>query len=144
MGWVGRVRALAECAGSLRSWRDDRCSALPLPLRARGGPALRRLREDEYLGGKERGMNGTHRDPGVVFLSQAAELAGASLLDIAPTVLAVMGVQAPPMEGRALLGFSDGIVVEPFPDSFVPEAAPYTPEEEAQIEERLRALGYFE
>ena len=41
-------------------------------------------------------MNGTHRDPGVVFLSQAAELAGASLLDIAPTVLAVMGVQAPP------------------------------------------------
>ena len=115
------------------------------PLRARGGPAFRRLRPEEYLGGKERGMNGTHRDPGVVFLSAPAALAGASLLDIAPTVLAAMGVAGPPMEGRSLLPRdNDELKVEGFPDSFVPESVPYTPEEEAQIEDRLRALGYFE
>ena len=39
-------------------------------LRARGGPAFRRLGSNEYLGGKERGMNGNHRATGVLFLSK--------------------------------------------------------------------------
>lgn len=110
-------------------------------LRARGGAAFRRLKPHEYLGGKERGMNGAHRDPGTLVLSSPADIAGASLLDIAPTVLAVMGIPAPPMEGRALLGAS-GAATAPLEYTAVP--APYSEEQEAQIEERLRALGYFE
>jgi len=110
-------------------------------LRARGGPAFRRLRPDEYLGGKERGMNGTHRDPGVVFWSQPAALAGASLRDIAPSVLAAMAQPAPPMQGRSLFG---GESIGADATAYATSPAPYTPEEEALIEERLRALGYFE
>lgn len=112
------------------------------PLRARGGPSFRRLAPSEYLGGKERGMNGTHRDPGVLFLSEPASIQGAGLQDIAPTVLAAMAVPAPPMEGRALLGDLPGAGATP--SNFTAQPSPYTPEEEALIEERLRALGYFE
>lgn len=113
------------------------------PLRARDGAAFRRLAPDEYLGGKERGMNGTHRELGVLFLSVPAGCAGASLLDIAPTVLAAMGVAGPPMEGRDLIG--GGATPEAsVTTDFAVAASPYSAEEEAQIEARLRALGYFE
>lgn len=110
-------------------------------LRARGGPAFRRLRPVEYLGGKERGMNGTHRDPGVVYLSRPAVLRGAALRDIAPTVLAALGVPAPPMAGHSLIDHAIGTTAAA---PFAAQPAPYTPEEEVLIEERLRALGYFE
>lgn len=113
-------------------------------LRARGGPAFRRLRPDEYLGGKERGMNGTHRDPGVVFLSRPAGLTGAALRDIAPTVLHAMDVQGPIMQGRSLLVGTDAKPSGATPGAYTATPRPYTPEEEALIEERLRALGYFE
>lgn len=110
-------------------------------LRSRGGPSFRRLRPDEHLGGKERGMNGVHRPMGVIFLSQPANINGSGLEDIAPTVLAALGVSAPPMDGRALW------------DTEKPSAGsswnggttnPYTAEEEALLERRLRGLGYFE
>jgi predicted AlkP superfamily phosphohydrolase/phosphomutase len=113
------------------------------PLRARGGPPFRRLQPSEYLGGKERGMNGTHRDPGVVLLSQPADLAGAGLQDIAPTVLAAMGVPAPPMEGRSLLGASPESDAAPQYTS-QRSPPPTRPRRRPSIEERLRALGYFE
>jgi predicted AlkP superfamily phosphohydrolase/phosphomutase len=109
-------------------------------LRARGGPAFRRIRPEEALGGKERGMNGNHRDPGVLFLNRPCGAESASLLDLAPTVLAALGMAAPPMEGRALLGGS----VENAEAAVPGERAPYTAEQEKMIEDRLRALGYFE
>jgi len=114
-------------------------------LRSRGGPAFRRLRPDEYIGGKERGMNGAHRPEGVLFLSEKPAARSAALQDIAPTVLAHLGVAAPPMDGRSL-----------FEEQAIPDApgaaAPhplageteYTREEQALIEARLRALGYYE
>lgn len=113
------------------------------PLRARGGASFRRLAPEEFLGGKERGMNGTHRELGVLFLSVPAASAGASLADVAPTVLASMGVEGPPMEGHDLIG---GRVhgESHASGAYSPRASPYTAEEEARIEERLRALGYFE
>ena len=105
-----------------------------------GGPAFRRIRDDEALGGKERGMNGTHRDPGVLLLSQPVSAAEASLADVTPTVLSVLGVAGPPMDGRSLLGEAPRTTEVARP----PWAAPYTEEEEAIIAERMRALGYFE
>lgn len=109
-------------------------------LRSRGGPPFRRIGPDEYLGGKERGMTGNHRDPGVLLLSEPVEAGHARLLDVAPTVLAVLGVPGPPMEGRALLGQARP------PRSAAPprEETPYTEEESAEVEARLRGLGYLE
>ena len=105
-----------------------------------GGPAFRRIRDDEQLGGKERGMNGTHRDTGVLLLSESTNGTASSLADIAPTVLSVLGVPGPPMDGSSLLGAGldsreIGHVRAPFA---------FTEEEEAIMAERMRALGYLE
>lgn len=109
-------------------------------LRARGGPAFRRLAPHEHLGGKERGMNGVHRPTGVLLLSEPVHAREARLEDIAPTVLAVLGVPGPPMDGRNLLAQPAG-VARP---GFAQTETPYTAEESAILEARLRALGYFE
>ncbi len=110
-------------------------------LRGREGPAFRRLRPDEYMGAREKGMNGSHRPEGVLFLSRPVAHIDATLEDVAPTMLSALGVPGPPMEGRDLFGARQSGAVETRADH---ETAPYTPEEEAIIEARLRALGYFE
>jgi predicted AlkP superfamily phosphohydrolase/phosphomutase len=111
-------------------------------LRARGGPAFRRIGPHEVLGGKERGMTGTHRDPGILLASQAVTRAQPGLEDIAPTVLAVTGVAGPPMDGAPLWGGETAAAAAPAVRSAAPRA--YSPEEERVLEERLRALGYLE
>jgi predicted AlkP superfamily phosphohydrolase/phosphomutase len=110
-------------------------------LRSRGGEAFRRIREDEYLGGKEKGMTGNHRDPGVLMLSAPFDTANASLQDVAPTVLATLNVPGPEMDGRPLLGTARETTAAA---ATRPERQAYTAEEEALIESRLRNLGYFE
>ena len=109
-------------------------------LRSRGGPAFRRIEEQELLGGKEKGMNGNHRDPGVFFLSQPFKAAAVSLQDIAPTVLDILDVPHPPMDGRSLLGETRSTVTTETREA----PQPYAAEQEAAIEARLRDLGYFE
>lgn len=109
-------------------------------LRSRGGPPFRRIGPDEYLGGKERGMNGNHRPTGVCFLSKPAPASGARIEDIAPTVLAELGVPAPHMDGTPLLG--EGAT--PFDSAAARDQRDYTPEQARAVEERLRRLGYYE
>lgn len=109
-------------------------------LRARGGPSFRRIGPEEYAGGKERGMNGSHRPEGVLLLSERCRAARAGLEDIAPTVLAALDVPAPPMDGRPLWGATENAP----PANVEVEMQPYTDEETREIEDRLRALGYFE
>ena len=118
-------------------------------LRARGGPAFRRLRREEHLGGKERGMTGNHRPVGVFMLSEPMSARECSLLDVAPTVYASLGVNGPPMEGKSLLARTQAgqtaappELVESLRTSS--PIAPYSPEETAAIESRLSDLGYFE
>lgn len=108
-------------------------------LRGRGGDAFRRLASEEHMGGKERGMNGNHRPTGVFFLSEASTAASASLLDIAPTVYASMGVPGPAMEGVS-------VHAEVETRAFENERGEtgYTPEQAEIVEARLRDLGYFE
>lgn len=105
-----------------------------------GGPAFRRIRDDEHLGGKERGMNGTHRDTGVLLLSSPTPAMSASLADIAPTVLAVLGVPGPPMDGRSLLG--EELESRALDHGQAPFT--FTEKEEEAMTERMRALGYLE
>lgn len=110
-------------------------------LRSRGGPPLRRLEPREFVGGKERGMNGTHRPTGLWLLSEPVASRHASLEDVAPTVLALLGAAGPEMEGTSLTA-SAGETREPLDRA--PQGRGYTPEQEARIEAQLRALGYFE
>ena len=109
-------------------------------LRGRGGPAFRHIDPHEYLGGKERGMNGNHRPAGILFLSKPTPAGAARLEDIAPTVLAELGVAGPPMDGTPLLGHSAGETSGSASDV---ERA-YTREQAHIVRERLRALGYLE
>lgn len=109
-------------------------------LRSRGGEPFRRLEPHEFLGGKERGMTGNHRPEGVFFLSQPVEPQTMSLLDVAPTVYQLLGVSAPALEGASLLG-RPAEAAQPHEHAAV---SPYTAEQEAAIEARLRDLGYFE
>ncbi|MBN2311560.1 MAG: alkaline phosphatase family protein [Candidatus Hydrogenedentes bacterium] len=110
-------------------------------LRSRGGPPFRRLAPGEYFGGKERGMTGNHRSRGVLFLSEQTEFCAARIEDVAPTVLAELGVPAPAMDGTSLL--TSGETAPDAGAGGAPEEG-YTPEQEREIEGRLRDLGYFE
>lgn len=102
---------------------------------------FRRIGPEEYLGGKERGMNGNHRPTGVLFLSKPTPAGFARLEDVAPTVLAEMGVPVPPMDGASLL--EPGVTAESVP--FAPQASrTYSPDQAGAVERRLRDLGYFE
>ena len=109
-------------------------------LRSRGGPSFRRMAPEEHLGGKEHGMNGNHRPSGVLFLSKPTVAGAARLEDVAPTVLAELGVAAPPMDGAPLLGAGSttGVTGDAHEDQ------PYSKEQAQAVEARLRALGYLE
>jgi len=106
----------------------------------RGGPSFRRLDPAGYYGGKGQALAGNHRPTGVCFLSQPVTAGAAAIQDIAPTVLACLDVPAPPMDGTSLLG--------PVRQTGDVEVAGhetiYTPEQQRAVEQRLRALGYFE
>lgn len=110
-------------------------------LRSRGGECFRRIEAHEHIGGKEKGMNGNHRPEGVFFLSEPFEVKGMSLLDVAPTVYDILGISAPEMDGRSILG--GDIKTKELSDT-VKEPTAYTAEQEVEIESRLRNLGYFE
>jgi predicted AlkP superfamily phosphohydrolase/phosphomutase len=107
-------------------------SLVTTPWQDRESASVRRLADYELGGGRGRGMNGTHRRDGIWIAHGEGGLApGAAahpaLRDAAPTLLAAMGI---PSE-------SEGAPAPPGP-------RPYTPEEEAQVAARLRALGYLE
>lgn len=106
----------------------------------RGGPAFRRLDPAGYYGGKGQALAGNHRPTGVCFLSQPVTAGAAGIQDIAPTVLAALEVPAPPMDGTSLLG---PVRLSGVAEQVVPET-PYTSDQQFAVEQRLRALGYFE
>jgi hypothetical protein len=85
-------------------------------------------------------MNGNHRPVGTLILSEKTSATEASLQDIAPTVLATLGVAGPPMDGRPLIGHSASTEAA----NAARVEQPYSPEEERILEDRLRALGYYE
>ena len=91
--------------------------------------ALRTLEQAELAGGRGRGMNGTHRPDGVwIGVGPAAALAPpARLAQVAPALLGAMGVPACAAQ-------------TPSP----PGPSAYSPEQEARVAARLRALGYLE
>jgi predicted AlkP superfamily phosphohydrolase/phosphomutase len=100
--------------------------------------------------------SGGHRMDGIIMLrgpgiQQGRELKGARLIDLAPTVLAAMGVAVPnDMDGQVLAqAFSEDF----FRDRPIRYVAPrlsrpreeveLSPEQEELVKERLRGLGYM-
>jgi predicted AlkP superfamily phosphohydrolase/phosphomutase len=97
---------------------------------------------------------GSHRPDGVCVLAgpaarPGAELSGASLLDVAPTVLYLLGEAIPTeLEGRLLAEALDPALLDARPPEFV-DAAPTRVDADRRdsppdVEERLRSLGYIE
>jgi predicted AlkP superfamily phosphohydrolase/phosphomutase len=104
------------------------------------------------------GKSGSHRDNGIFVAEGPAvragtELRGAKIIDVAPTILHLMGVAVPrDMDGRVLVDMLDtDSVSTDVPIGVAASAVPYdvmdstyTEEDTAVIAERLRALGYIE
>jgi predicted AlkP superfamily phosphohydrolase/phosphomutase len=123
-----------------------------------GSEPFRKLKRDEFAGAKGRSMNGSHRRDGVLFVAgkrvienQAIE--GATLMDLAPTLLYLLGVAIPAdMDGRVL----EKLFPEEFLASHPPryrEMSPPRAEDDLQashplggekeLRERLKGLGYL-
>ena len=104
-----------------------------------------------------RTRSGGHRMNGM-FVAYGPEIAagrwleGARIIDVAPTLLHLIGLPVPEgMDGHVLQSiFRDGssparrpVTYEPMSDRSPEAATGYTPEEEQQVRERLRQLGYL-
>lgn len=104
-----------------------------------------------------RGDSGCHRLHGILLaggpaVRQGTELDGAQIIDLAPTILYRMGLPVPgDMDGRVLLEMFEPSFVRTAPLQQVEAEAAYPhpehelpPEEQEEIEARLRSLGYLE
>ncbi|MHC4806641.1 MAG: alkaline phosphatase family protein [Planctomycetota bacterium] len=103
-------------------------------------------------------QTGSHRLEGIVIFSgkhikQGAKLHGARIIDIAPTVLHLMGLPIPEdMDGRVLLDVFEKEYTDSHPVRYTkpsgedrPQGEPgtYSEEEARSIEKRLQDLGYL-
>ncbi len=104
------------------------------------------------------GKSGSHRDHGI-FLAEGpgiragVTLRGAQIIDVAPTILHLLGVTVPSdMDGQVLEDMLDAEIAAPITtESELQNVAvedsqdsAYTDEDSVVIAERLRALGYIE
>jgi len=102
--------------------------------------------------------SGSHRMDGVLVaagptLRRGAAITGATLADVAPTILYALGLPCPAtMDGRVLTELFEADHARNHParkaDLSFPGARPtqpgFSPDEQAEIIERLRALGYID
>ena len=95
------------------------------------------------------GFSGHHGPIGVLSAAGPAvahgRLESPSIVDLAPTILALLGVDAgEQLDGSVLPLFTpaDELVAATTGERPVAEESVYSENEEAEIQERLRALGY--
>jgi predicted AlkP superfamily phosphohydrolase/phosphomutase len=103
------------------------------------------------------GISGTHRMNGVLMMMgngirEGVELRGAEIIDLAPTILHLMGLPIPSdMDGQVLAAAMEGELAANIETREQAEGSPdpepvqtvYSDEEERQVAERLRSLGYL-
>ncbi len=130
--------------------RDGYSYTLLPSARVQKGTTWRRLEPSEYPGGKGLGMNGTHRQHGVLALwgegVRAGETVAAGMPDIAPTLLHLMGEAVPVhMDGSVLMAALEAGEAPKAAEAIVDGRAPKSAsEEEAEaIRARLERLGYL-
>lgn len=115
------------------------------------GPPIERLPPEALKGGKLRGMSGSHRPDGVFVLAgrgiASGQITGASIVDMAPTILSLCGMSAPSnWDGRVLSCVERVTRESPLgvPWQADPREVPYGVAEERCLQMRLAQLGYFE
>jgi predicted AlkP superfamily phosphohydrolase/phosphomutase len=125
---------------------EDGYSQVCLPTTPDVRASVRRLRRDEFVGGKGGGMNGSHRPEGVWVLAGAGITPGpwqdADIVDVAPTVMHLAGLPIGAwMDGTLLPGVA-GVpdVAAALGDWSVPPAAPSA---DGEVWRRLAGLGYL-
>lgn len=110
------------------------------------GTLWRRLKPEEYVGGKGLGMNGSHRQHGVLCLygeGLEKQEVKASMEDIVPTLLYAMGESIPSyMDGRVCVPhIKPPSIIE---EELVPQEGQFAnPLESRAIRSRLEQLGYL-
>ena len=110
----------------------------------------------EVITSQIRGDSGCHRLQGVVLAKgpsvvKRREVTGARILDLAPTILHLMGAAVPTdMDGHVLTDILDPTYLEANPvryesgqEDFVPMDYELSSGEEQEIKDRLRGLGYL-
>jgi predicted AlkP superfamily phosphohydrolase/phosphomutase len=135
-------------------WETSNFSTSPSLPDHSDEPAVE-IRERKPAEGAEWG--GTHRRDGILIAQGApfkkgVQIHGAQLIDMAPTILHLMGQPVPEdMDGRVLQDLFEPVFIEQNPvrtggsaDSEGKQGAQYSAEEAAIVEERLKALGYIE
>jgi predicted AlkP superfamily phosphohydrolase/phosphomutase len=114
---------------------------------------VRRAKRGEMAYPTKRPYAGLHDPDGIYLLAGHGvvkrENQDAQIVDLAPTVLSALGLAVPDyMEGRPLLScLKEAPEVKTYPLAWEAEAASesaYTEEQEAEVEERLKDLGYLD
>jgi predicted AlkP superfamily phosphohydrolase/phosphomutase len=118
-------------------------------------PVFQRQRHLDF---SDQPLTGSHRLEGILIahgpgIRQGETIEGTTLLDLAPTLLGMLGIQAPKeMDGRFLSPLFDAEYADQLQsllklthptEAAIPSDHQFTPEEEALIAEHLRSLGYL-
>lgn len=132
--------------------RDGYSTTLLPSGRVSAGTTWRRLSPEEHVGGKGLGMNGSHRQHGVLILHGPAFRAGAmvnaDMHDVLPTLLQAIGEDVPAhLEGRVLEEALVARTSSPARSAGAPassgSARSLDPREADAVRRRLERLGYL-
>jgi len=130
--------------------RDGYSYTLLPSARVPAGQLWRRLKPEEHVGGKGLGMNGSHRQHGLLLLWGQGVAAGArvsaDMMDVTPTLLHLLGEPVPRhMDGRVLIRAltSQGPVRQGRWVGRPTAERGVSPAEDAVIRQRLARLGYL-
>jgi predicted AlkP superfamily phosphohydrolase/phosphomutase len=117
------------------------------------------LYHSDYSDWSQLQKGGNHRPNGILFMKgsnirSGFKVAGARIIDLAPTILYLLGTTVPAdMDGRVLEEAISPTYLQqnppqytesPFNGGTKPSGRTYSEEESSKIEERLRSLGYIE
>ena len=137
-------------------WSGGGFSASPSLVEEQGEPVLR-IRERAPMAEPE--WSGTHRLHGILIakgpqIQAGGKAEGARLVDMMPTILYLMDMEIPAgLDGRVLteLVRPEYLAAHPvrgagggYEGKTEGESTPYSAEEAAEVEERLKALGYVD
>jgi len=125
---------------------DDGYSYPCLPTTPGEPRSVRRLAAHEHVAGKGGGMNGSHRPQGLWALAGpgigATTASEAAIVDVAPSVLHLAGLEVPAwMDGRLLPGIAGTPRIAD--DALALTDVTDDQDHEAELRRRLQALGYL-
>lgn len=127
----------------------DRGYSYPcLPTVPAAARSARRLEAREYVAGKGGGMNGSHRPQGLWVLAgsgiAATAATAAAIVDVAPSVLHLAGLDVPAwMDGALLPGIAGTARIAAAASAGVDPAGSDDHDHDAELRRRLQALGYL-